>query len=783
MSPLKHSKSFAARMGRWSGSHWKTAVAGWLAFVVLSVFVGMQVGTAQIDRNDANVGESRTADRIIADAGFAVDKNGKSIDEQGEMVLLQSKTLTMKDTAFRVAIADTVKALQAFPKVTALRSPLAADHADLVSKDSHSALIQFTPTGTYDEVVLYIDSILAAVDRVQASHPGFYIQSAGVSTDKALDKEIQGGLGKAGLISIPVTILILMFVLGSLVAALIPLLVALSAIAATTGLLALSSQAIPASDSIMEVILLIGLAVGVDYSLFYMRREREERKAGRSATAALEAAAATSGRAVLISGITVLIAMAGMFLTGDKTFMSFSVGAMLVVAVAMIGSLTVLPAVLGKLGDRVERGRIPFVHRLRRQQGDGRVWSAVLDCVLRRPVVSAVAAAAVLVALAVPTLSIHTTQTGIDGITSSAVEPFERIIDAFPGAPDPAVVAIKADDVNSTPVRAAIADLKRQALATGEMNPPINVDINRDATVARIEIPLAGNGIDAAATGALQTLRQDVLPGTVGRLAGAEYAVTGQTANSQDFNQAQTSSVPKVFGFVLLFAFGLLLVSFRSIVIALKAILLNLLSVAAAYGVLVAVFQWGWGEGLFDFKSNGGIANWLPMFMFVILFGLSMDYHVFILSRIREAYDRGLTYGRGDRARHQVNRRDRHQRSGRHGRRLLGLRHPAARRPEGDGRRARRRRPDRRHDRPRSAPARDDEAARRQELVPAQVARVASQARARPLSRTDRRASSARARGLERSTTPPELVASARPVRPRPSNRTEDTEMTLSTTT
>ena len=643
MSPLKHSKSFAARMGRWSGSHWKTAVAGWLAFVVLSVFVGMQVGTAQIDRNDANVGESRTADRIIADAGFAVDKNGKSIDEQGEMVLLQSKTLTMKDTAFRVAIADTVKALQAFPKVTALRSPLAADHADLVSKDSHSALIQFTPTGTYDEVVLYIDSILAAVDRVQASHPGFYIQSAGVSTDKALDKEIQGGLGKAGLISIPVTILILMFVLGSLVAALIPLLVALSAIAATTGLLALSSQAIPASDSIMEVILLIGLAVGVDYSLFYMRREREERKAGRSATAALEAAAATSGRAVLISGITVLIAMAGMFLTGDKTFMSFSVGAMLVVAVAMIGSLTVLPAVLGKLGDRVERGRIPFVHRLRRQQGDGRVWSAVLDCVLRRPVVSAVAAAAVLVALAVPTLSIHTTQTGIDGITSSAVEPFERIIDAFPGAPDPAVVAIKADDVNSTPVRAAIADLKRQALATGEMNPPINVDINRDATVARIEIPLAGNGIDAAATGALQTLRQDVLPGTVGRLAGAEYAVTGQTANSQDFNQAQTSSVPKVFGFVLLFAFGLLLVSFRSIVIALKAIMLNLLSVAAAYGVLVAVFQWGWGEGLIDFKSNGGIANWLPMFMFVILFGLSMDYHVFILSRIREAYDRGLT--------------------------------------------------------------------------------------------------------------------------------------------
>ena len=432
-----------------------------------------------------------------------------------------------------------------------------------------------------------------------------------------------------------------MVVLGSLVAALIPLLVALSAIAATTGLLALSSQGIPADKSIMEVILLIGLAVGVDYSLFYMRREREERKAGRSEGAALAAAAATSGRAVLVSGITVLIAMAGMFLSGDKTFMSFSVGAMLVVAVALFASLTVLPAVLSKLGDRVEKGRIPFVHR-RGNKGDSRIWSAILDRVLRHPLISALGAGAVLLALAVPVLSLHTTQTGIEGITSPAVKPIARIIDAFPGTPDPAVVAIKADDVNAAPVRAVISDLKREALATGQMNPPINVDTSRDGTVARVEIPLAGTGIDNASTRALTTLREEVLPRTVGKLDGVEYAVTGSTANSQDFNKAQTSSIPKVFGFVLLFAFGLLLVSFRSLVIAVKAILLNLLSVAAAYGVLVVFFQWGWGEGLLDFTPNGGIANWLPMFMFVILFGLSMDYHVFILSRIREAYDRGL---------------------------------------------------------------------------------------------------------------------------------------------
>ena len=254
--------------------------------------------------------------------------------------------------------------------MTKLRTPLAPGHADLISKDRHSVLIQFTPTGSYDEAVLYIDKIVAAVDKVQARHPAFYVESAGLSTDKALDKEIQGGLGKAGLISIPLTIIILMLVLGSLVAALIPLLVALTSIVATTGLLAISSQGVAADKSIMEVVLLIGLAVGVDYSLFYMRREREERAAGRSEGAALAAAAATSGRAVLVSGITVLIAMAGMFLSGDKTFMSFSVGAMLVVAVAMLASLTVLPAVLSKLGDRVEKGRIPFVHRLRRKENE-----------------------------------------------------------------------------------------------------------------------------------------------------------------------------------------------------------------------------------------------------------------------------------------------------------------------------------------------------------------------------------------------------------------------------
>ena len=320
--------------------------------------------------------------------------------------------------------------------------------------------------------------------------------------------------------------------------------------------------------------------------------------------------------------------------------MSFSVGTMIVVAVAMIGSLTVLPAIIGRLGDKVEKGRVPFVARRRRSES--RLWGAVLDRVLRRPLVSALAAAAVLVALALPALQLHTSQTGIEGFRSPAVEPFKRLTAAFPGAPEPAVLAVEADDVTTPAIRGAVAELERKALATGAMNPPIDVETNHRGTVTRVEIPLAGNGTDDESTAALATLRDELLPQTLGQVDGVDYAVTGMTANSEDFNESQTSSAPKVFGFVLLFAFGLLLLSFRSIVIALKAIVLNLLSVAAAYGVLVAVFQWGWGENLLDFESNGGIANWLPMFMFVILFGLSMDYHVFILSRIREAYDRGL---------------------------------------------------------------------------------------------------------------------------------------------
>ncbi len=637
MSPLKQSTNVAARMGRWSARHRKTAIFGWFAFVIASVVLGGMVGMQTIDQNDTNVGEARTADHIIKDAGF-------KLDEQSEYVLVQSKSATVSEPAFRSVVAETIAKLESYPKVTKLRSPFASGNEGQVSKDGHSVLIQYSPRGSYDDSVKYIDTIVAGVDQVQKTNPGYTVVEAGsASTGKALDEMFGSQLARAGMISIPITLLILLLVFGSLVGAMVPLLMALTAVFATIGLAAFPSQLVPMDQSVAEVILLIGLAVGVDYSLFYIRRERDERRAGRSESAALEAAAATSGRAVLISGITVMIAMAGMFFSGDKTFMSFAIGTMMVVAVAMVGSLTVLPATLAWLGDRVDKVRIPFVARLRRDDGESRLWGTILGAVLRRPLVSATGATVALLLLAAPALKLHTQISGFDSLPTSMheVQSLNKIRDAFPGGATPAVVAIKGDASNPQ-LRAAIADLKRESLASGKALNPIYSETSPDGTVQRVFVPLAGGGTDNVSNDALATLRQQILPATVGKVEGVEYAVTGDTASSKDWNEKMKSSAPLVFGFVLTFAFLLLLVSFHSLVIPIKAIVMNLLSVAAAYGVLVALFQWGWASGLLDFQRNGGIASWLPMFLFVILFGLSMDYHVFILSRVKEYFDRGL---------------------------------------------------------------------------------------------------------------------------------------------
>ncbi|MEA2317590.1 MAG: hypothetical protein QOD44_1779, partial [Solirubrobacteraceae bacterium] len=387
---------------------------------------------------------------------------------------------------------------------------------------------------------------------------------------------------------------------------------------------------------------------GVDYAMFYMRRMMEERDNGHSPATALDIAAATSGRTVLISGFTVMAAMAGMFFSGNPIFSSFGIGTIIVVGVAMIGSLTFLPATLSYLGQKgwLEKGRVPYVAKRRhRNKGESRVWSAILDRVLRHPVVSVVLAGGLLVALSIPALGMQFKEGGTEGMSRSQpiIRTLDRIDAAFPGGSVPANVVVKAKDVTTPEVQAAIGQLHDKAIATGQLSEPSGVDVSPDRTVAIVSLSVKGKGTDAASDHSVDVLRNDVVPETVGRLPGAEVAVNGMTAGSKDFLDTMRSHLPIVFLFVLSLAFILLLVTFRSIVVPIKAIVLNLLSVGSAYGLLTLVFQDGHGEKLLGFTSVGGITPWLPLFLFVILFGLSMDYHVFVLSRVRELVDRGMT--------------------------------------------------------------------------------------------------------------------------------------------
>jgi uncharacterized membrane protein YdfJ with MMPL/SSD domain len=632
-----HTSNLAASMGRWSAAHWKAATLGWLAFVAVAFALGGAVGTKDADPNTTGPGQSGHVDRIL-DAGFK--------QPAGESVLIQSRSLRTSDPAFKAAVGDVVGRVALARDARDVRSPFASANAGRISQDGRSALVEFEIRGDKTKAVDKVGPVLQSVDDAQRAHPAFFIGEFGdASGVKAVETAYGDDRGKAGALSLPITLVILVLAFGALVAAGIPLLLALTAVFATFGLVALPSHVLPLAPQAYAMVLLIGLAVGVDYSMFYLKRERQERAAGRSRQAALEAAAATSGRSVLISGLTVMVAMAGMFLTGDSTFASLGIATILVVAVAVLGSLTVLPALLSKLGDKVDRLRVPLVGRRGRDNGEGRLWGAIVDRVLRRPALSALVAGALMLALAAPALQLHIATPGPDTFPKSltVVKTYDRMQRAFPGTALPASVVVQAPNVNAPSVRKAIGRLEQRALASGRMYEPMTVVVNKDATVANITVPIRGKGTDDASNESLAELRDVIVPQTLGSLPNAEVGVTGLTAQWKDQADELKSKTPIVVAFVLLFAFALMLVAFRSLVIAIKAILLNLLSVAAAYGVLVLVFQHGFGKGLLGFSSTAGIDPVVPLLLFVILFGLSMDYHVFIISRIRETFDRGAS--------------------------------------------------------------------------------------------------------------------------------------------
>jgi uncharacterized membrane protein YdfJ with MMPL/SSD domain len=632
-----HTKTFAGRMGSWSARHRKTAIWGWIAFVVVAFVIGNAVGTQKPDHQDY-IGQSGQAAKLFDDHFPKKDT---------EDVLIQApKGGHVTDAPVRKAVGATIAAVSGKPGVTNVQSPYEKGNAGQISKDGRSVLVEFDIKGDDDATSKRVGATTSAVAQVKASNPGVFVgQFGGASADKAVSKAQGEDSAKSMQLSLPATLLVLLVTFGALVAAGIPLLLGLTAVFGTLGLVAGVSHLVPMDNTVTEVVLLVGLAVGVDYSLFYLRREREERARGAGKLDAVHTAAASSGRAVLIAGTTVMIAMAGMFFAGLSIFTALGIGSIMVVAVAMIGSLTVLPAVLAWLGDRVEKGRVPFLHRLRRSEGESRAWGWVLDKVLKRPALSAVAATGLLIVMALPAFGMHTVLSGTDDYSRKleVMRTYDRMQAAFPGGQIPAVVTIEANDVTTPQIAAATNEMRDKAFATGKLNGPISVDVSPDKHVAMVSIPMQGDGTDARSVDALEALRGGIVDSTVGNAPGVQHAyVTGEAAGTKDFNDLLKSKAPIVFAFVLSLAFVLLLVTFRSIVIPIKAIALNLLSVGASYGLLTWIFQDGRFEHALGYQSNGGIASWLPIFLFVILFGLSMDYHVFILTRVREAFDRGM---------------------------------------------------------------------------------------------------------------------------------------------
>ncbi|MFE9093443.1 MMPL family transporter [Streptomyces sp. NPDC007264] len=641
-------RGFAARAGGWSARHRWAAVGIWVLFVVLAMAAGSAAGRVDVKESDQLQGETHTASKIIEDAGIK--------RPAGETVLVQAKDgrTTATDPQFRAAVTQVVRAVDGTGRVSNVTSPY---DAGTISKDGRSALVQFDIRGDADTAGDRVEPVLKAVAGVQKEHTGLRIEEiGGASIQKTFSDAYGDDFQQAEYSAVPMALGILLIAFGAVVAALLPVALALTAIIATMGLMGVVSHLQPMDNTANSVMLLVGLAVGVDYCLFYLRREREERAAGRDPGTALRIAAATSGRAVIVSGVTVCVAMAGLLFTGIATFEAMGLASLMVVAVAMVGSVTVLPALLSLLGERVEKGRIPFLHpdsrskRLARRgrsvEEGSRAWGAVLKVVLARPAVSLAVAAGALLAIAAPALGMKTQNLTLDqefGDRLPIVGTYTRVNDAFPGGSDPAQVVVKAKDIGAADVKAALSEFRARAISSGASRGPVDVKVHEAQNVALISVPLVGGSDLDKAGKSLKLLRDTVRPETLGKIDGVQAPITGQVAGSQDFNDRLLGSVVPVFAFVVIFAFLLMLLSFRSLTVAITSILLNLLSAGAAYGILVAVFQHGWGASLVGAEGVGAVVTWLPLFLFVILFGLSMDYHVFVVSRIREARLRGRT--------------------------------------------------------------------------------------------------------------------------------------------
>lgn len=629
------------RLARWSAEHPWRAIALWVVFVAVCFVGGNAAGLKEATGADQAVGESGRAGLIVDAGDFA--------DPAVENVLITARGGTLDPVAAKAAAADAATELRSVTGVASVGEPVTA-------RDGSALLVPITMSGDAETASDRVQPLRDATARVQEGHPQLRVeQVGGPSISKALNDTLGEDFKRAELLSLPVTLLILIIAFGALIAAGVPVLLALSSVAAAMGLSTLASHLVPATDTTASVILLIGMAVGVDYSLFYVRREREERAKGRSGLDAVEIAAETSGHAVVVSGFAVMISMGGLLLANDAIFSSLAVGSMLVVAVAVIGSLTVLPALLAKLGRWVDRPRVPLLWRLtaprtgRHGEAKPRFWPAVLKPALRAPVATLVISVGLLLALATPALGMKMKFPGMEDLPRStpAMQAYDRLTAAFPSNGTSHTVAVRAPAAEADRVAAALTALAGAASAdplfapTEADGPKIKVSADRRVSVLEVATPHASRTAEAARS--LERLRADLVPAALGGVPGVEYAVGGDIADSEDYSQHIRDKLPVVIGFVLVLTFVVMVLTFRSVVIALSSILLNLLSAGAAYGLLVLVFQGDWAEGLLGFTSMGAIVTWLPLFLFVVLFGLSMDYHVFVVSRIREGVRAGMS--------------------------------------------------------------------------------------------------------------------------------------------
>ncbi|MBT2209922.1 MMPL family transporter [Actinomadura sp. NEAU-AAG7] len=614
------------RAARWSAGHPWRAIAGWFLFVALCLGVGISVGGHAATSADFRVGEAGRAEAMAAEGGLQ--------NKPVERVMISGEGA--RDAAAR----DIAGRMKGLPEVESVAAPVRAPGGDVVRVD-------VTLKGAELDGRKHVEPLREQTDAVRAAYPGLRVEeTGGPSVSKGVEELRGKDLSRTEVIALPVTLITLLLVFGSVALAVVPLLLALSSIVAAVGLSMLASHVFPDAGVGTNVILLIGLAVGVDYTLFYLKREREERAraGGRlSPRAVVELAAATSGHAVVVSGLAVAVSSATLFLADDVIFSSLATGAIVVTLVAVASSMTVLPALLAKLGARAERRRERRARRgkavrAHREDGAGRITTALLRPTEKRPAVTLAVAVLAMLALASPLLGLKLTDMGRETHPRSipAVQSYHRMNAVFPELKSTHQVVVRADAGRSDEVRAALGDLAGRTRGDRRFAGAPSLRTSADGRVSLLELPVPHYGSEDAARASLRDLRKRYIPASLGKLD-ADVAVSGDVARYTDYPEHQKDKLPMIIGALLLVTFAMTAWAFRSVVLGLVGVVLNLLSAAASLGVLVAVFQYTWAEGLLGFTSTGSIGSRVPLLLFVILFGLSMDYQVFVISRIREA--------------------------------------------------------------------------------------------------------------------------------------------------